>query len=126
MDGYSDGVQKRLRTERHWTKYPPVIGIVLMVFSAFMIGKTGFEIKWKFILYICIGALLVRKSFFDYGWVVGRFKRPKMFIGDSEATDKIFQWLGLEEVEKKFPVLTIIYAVFAFIGTCLMLSSFRL
>lgn len=115
-DGYSDGIFKKLGTERHWTKWPPRIGIIGMILIASALNPSYL---------ILIGIILAFKPLFDIGWSLGRFNTYEPFIGDSDWTDKIIRKLKLDKLEKNiFPILTFIYFICIVMGLLLIVHFF--
>lgn len=118
-DGYSDGVQKRLGTERHWTKWPPRVGVFLMVFCAWHLG----DVLRAFDYWVILALVISFKPMFDIGWSVGRFGEWIIYIGEGDITDILLHKLGLVKLEKKFPIITALYFFGTLGGLILMYYS---
>lgn len=121
-DGLSDGLMKRHGTEKHWSKWPPRIGLVSMLISVYHVSYAGQLLSGH---YLTIGMILSFKPLFDIGWSIGRFETPMIYIGESDWTDKILRWMKLDVLEKRhFPILTFIYFTSIVGGLLLILHSF--
>jgi hypothetical protein len=113
---------KRYRTEKHWSKWPPRIGVAAMIISAYQVAYEGHILSGHF---LAIGMLLSFKPLFDIGWSIGRFETPMIYIGESDWTDKILRWMKLDVIERKyFPVLTFLYFTSIVGGLLLIIYSF--
>lgn len=117
-DGFSDGMFKLLGTEIHWTKWSPRLGVIGMILiSQFLIVNPYL---------LLLGMILSFKPLFDFGWTHGNGKDMRIYIGNTDFTDKLLVKWGLVEMEyKRFPIITAIYLTGIFTGLMLILESFK-
>jgi hypothetical protein len=115
-DGFSDGRFKLLGTEAHWTKWPPRIGVALMLLAVYIEPPH----------LLALAALIAFKPLFDIGWSMGN-KRPWPFIGTTDWTDKLLHRLGLVKMEQtKMPIITFTYLALIFVGLLCIFEAYRL
>jgi len=115
-DGFSDGRFKLLGTEAHLTKWPPRIGVGLMMIAVWISPPS---------LLVLIG-LIAFKPLFDIGWAVGNKQKNVFYIGTTDWTDKLLRRIGFVKLEqKKVPILSFAYLVLIFIGLTTIFESFR-
>jgi hypothetical protein len=115
-DGFSDGRFKLLNTEAHWTKWPPRIGVAIMLMSVWLTPPS---------LLLLVG-LIAFKPLFDIGWGVGNKQKNVFYIGTTDWTDRLLHKWGLVKLEQtKVPIISFAYLVLIFIGLLTILESFR-
>ena len=115
-DGFSDGRFKLLGTEAHWTKWPPRIGVAMMLISVWLTPPS---------LIVLVG-LIAFKPLFDIGWAVGNKQKNVFYIGTTEWTDNLLHKWGLVKLEQtKVPIISFAYLALIFIGLLTILESFR-
>ena len=115
-DGFSDGRFKLLGTEAHLTKWPPRIGVAMMLIAVWISPPS---------LLILVG-LISFKPLFDIGWSIGNKQKNVFYIGTTDWTDKLLHRLGLVKFEqKKVPILSFAYLALIFIGLLTIFESFK-